>query len=486
MLVTKRATSKPAKPKRSASKKPSARTLKKPAVKKSSRPAATTSARSTDALAKKITMVSADTKSLTKDLKVVVKIFGENQKILVSMKKMIDNLVGALDTIQKQSKKISMLETDTQKIFDGMSEIKVHARMISKLDSQAAKLHETIRGIDERARVSGGVETISEKINENYNSIKNNSEMIIKIGRHIDTIRNDVSGLSSRTSAIDGIRDEIEKLKSLFDEVLSKHGDDSELSAELAALAQKMSALSGVPVEISGIQKRLGEMSGVTGTLTPIVDELRSQIGRVASKVDSTGSIDAVKSEFASLRDEVLGRAGKVEAGIASVSEALGRSERSVSEFHKKVNALFENMRGVRVAGERAAGESTGEVMALLRLSEFQSNVRMTAESKYGEVSDLEEIASQTVDVLNVFDKLAVETGTNVHLPHGVRQWAVSKIFECADRWEIRFSDVLRVLRDKLGTSLLKESVRMSQVRDIYGTRAVDELESALGSTAHD
>ena len=54
------------------------------------------------------------------------------------------------------------------------------------------------------------------------------------------------------------------------------------------------------------------------------------------------------------------------------------------------------------------------------------------------------------------------------------------KIFDCADKWEIRFSDVFSILSNAIGRDLLKEAVRIQQVRDIYGIRAVDEIRKEL------
>lgn len=467
-VLKKTISKKPATPKKRVS-----TTVKKPVSK-------AVSLHSLDGLAKKVATVSTDTRSLSRDFKVIVKIFGDNQKILISMKGMIDELVGALDAIQKQSKRIVSLESDTQKLFDGFGEMRTHSRMITQLDSQAAKMQETIRGMDERTRIAGGIENISKKVNENNDSIKNNAQMIIKIGRHLDKMRDDISGSTVRPSSIKEIHSELTRLKTLFEEAQAKHIDDPNITLEISALSEKMVALSQLPVEISSVQKHLQALSTTNDTIAPIVNELQDQLGRVASKVDSAGSLESIRGEFVSLRDEVLGRASKVDAGLVSLTESLGRSEKSTAEFHQKADALFETIKSIKGDEERTSSESTSEVMALLRLSEFQSNVRMLVESKYGEVSDLESIATQTVDVLNVFDKLAVETGTNVRLPQGVRQWAISKILECADRWEIRFSDVLGILREKIGASLLKESIRMSQVRDIFGTRAVDEIQSVF------
>ena len=119
-------------------------------------------------------------------------------------------------------------------------------------------------------------------------------------------------------------------------------------------------------------------------------------------------------------------------------------------------------------------------MMALLKLSEYQSTIRMNSETKYGEIKDLETMTAQTAQIINLFDKVSIESQEKIPLPHEVRRWAVSKILDCADRWEIRFSDVFNLLSNNLGRDLLKESIRIQQVRDIFGIRAVDEIRKEL------
>ena len=65
------------------------------------------------ALLKKVASVSDSNKALQKEIKVMSKIFGENQKVLVSMKGMIDTLTSTLEHIQKQSKQINSTEDDS-------------------------------------------------------------------------------------------------------------------------------------------------------------------------------------------------------------------------------------------------------------------------------------------------------------------------------------------------------------------------------------
>ena len=83
-------------------------------------------------------------------------------------------------------------------------------------------------------------------------------------------------------------------------------------------------------------------------------------------------------------------------------------------------------------------------------------------------------------EIVNLFDKISIESENKIPLPHEVRQWAVSTIFDCADRWEIRFDDLFKILLDSLGKNLLKESIRIQQVRDIFGIKAVDKIKNKL------
>jgi len=135
----------------------------------------------------------------------------------------------------------------------------------------------------------------------------------------------------------------------------------------------------------------------------------------------------------------------------------------------------------IRNATNKATSNTSKEVIGLLKLSEYQSNIRMHAESKYGSLQDVEKMAEQTVEIINDFDKLSIESENKIPLPHEVRQWAISTIFDCADRWEIRFADVFDRLLESLGKNLLKESIRVQQVRDIFGTRAIEQIKNELG-----
>ena len=165
---------------------------------------------------------------------------------------------------------------------------------------------------------------------------------------------------------------------------------------------------------------------------------------------------------------------------ISSISEMINRTEASSAEFHKKADSIIQELQKIRNSTNKEAITTSNEVIGLLKLSEYQSDVRMLAESKYGTLDDIKKMAEQTAEIVNLFDKLSIESEKKIPLPHEVRQWAIGTMFDCADKWEIRFDDLFKILLDSLGQNLLKESMRIQQVRDIFGIKAVDKIKNQL------
>jgi len=191
-------------------------------------------------------------------------------------------------------------------------------------------------------------------------------------------------------------------------------------------------------------------------------------------------NLENIKSEFITLREYVGDNADELLEKISGISELINRTETSSAEFHKKADSIIQELQKIRNATNKASITTSNEVIGLLKLSEYQSNIRMQAESKYGSLEDIEKMAEQTAEIVNLFDKISIESENKIPLPHEVRQWAVSTIFDCADRWEIRFDDLFKILLDSLGKNLLKESIRIQQVRDIFGIKAVDKIKNKL------
>ena len=191
-------------------------------------------------------------------------------------------------------------------------------------------------------------------------------------------------------------------------------------------------------------------------------------------------NIENIKSEFMTLRDYVGDNEDVLLEKISSISEMINRTEASSAEFHKKADSIIQELQKIRNSTNKEAITTSNEVIGLLKLSEYQSDVRMLAESKYGTLDDIKKMAEQTAEIVNLFDKLSIESEKKIPLPHEVRQWAMGTIFDCADKWEIRFDDLFKILLDSLGQNLLKESIRIQQVRDVFGIKAVDKIKNEL------
>ncbi|KAF6244899.1 chemotaxis protein [Nitrosopumilus sp. b2] len=476
-------------------------------------------------LLKKVATVSDTNKALQKEIKAMSKIFGENQKVLVSMKGMIDSLTTALEHIQKQSKQINIIEDDTQKLYAGLNQVRTQSNLVNKINNQTAKLQEEINRITELQK-STKTQEITQQVEESMNSIRNNSQMIIKIAQRIDEVRDDLRKVSGKTDSFLEVGAEIDKLKNSIEEISGKTqkletgaqiieslkqelskitegvSDNSNLNSELDAIkvtidaisakASKIDSLGGV---IEGLKQQFETVSAKASSadnvslesikeLTGKIDKIETEIGTLSHRADSTAfvgeGLKSVQEDLSDFKQNVFDKTNSIEQKISSASEMLKRQDASTIEFHKKTEKLFEEMQSVRNVTSKASDDSSKEMMALLKLSEYQSNIRMNAESKYGDVKDLEKMAAQTADIVNLFDRISIESGEKIPLPHEVRQWAVSKILDCADKWEIRFSDVYSILTNAIGRDLLKEAVRVQQIRDIYGIRAVDEIRKDL------
>ena len=474
---------------------------------------------------KKVASVSDSNKALQKEIKVMSKIFGENQKVLVSMKGMIDTLTSTLEHIQKQSKQINSIEDDTQKLYAGLNQVRTQSNLIDKINNQTEKLENELKQIAEVQKTSKPLE-ISQKVEESMNSITNNSQMIIKIAQRIDEVRDDLREVSGKANSFLEISSEMNKLKESIEEISGKTKNlntgtqvveslkqefekiiegiaaTSSLNAELEAIkitidtvsakASKIDSLGGV---IDGLKQEFETVSASTKSSDSIslesikelggkIDKIETEIGSLSQRADSTAfvgeNLKLVQEDFSNFKSNVYGKTDNIEQKIVSVSDTLKRQDESTAEFHKKSEKLFQEIQSVRNVTNKASSDSSKEMMALLKLSEYQSNIRMNTESKYGEIKDLEKMATMTSEIVNLFDKISIESGEKIPLPHEVRQWAVSKILDCADKWEIRFSDVYSILTNAIGRDMLKESVRIQQVRDIYGIRAVDEIRNDL------
>ena len=411
------------------------------------------------ALLKKVAGVSDSTKTLSMEIKAMSKIFAENQKVLISIKNMIDTVSSAIEQSQKQSRQINIIEEDTQKLFSSLNQVRGQEKLVTKINDQTARLQDQIEKISEAQKTQTHSEKIMQKVSESIDSIRNNSKMIMNISERIDNVRDDLTKVSSKAGntpvgiELGEIRKKIESISGRAEQIESLRGVMDNLKQEFQTMVSKTSSISGIPEQIDEIKRNIQSISGRTGNLGGDMQNLKNELSSIASKTEEK---------------------------ITGISSLLSRSDETSSEFHTKTNQIIQELQGIKNASSRSSENTSKEVLALLKLSEYQSNIRMQTESKYGTLDDLEKMATQTSEMVNLFDKLSIESNQKIALPHEVRRWAVSKIMDCADRWEIRFSDVYKLLANQLGTSLLKEALRLQQVRDIFGIRAVDEIKQEL------
>ena len=374
----------------------------------------------------KVNAVSESTKALSKEIKGMAKIFKDNQKILVSMSDMMESISLAMTQMQKQAKQINIIEEDTQRLFTGLNQVKVHEKFITKLNKQTEQLDKKIVKIDEKQDSMPKTNEIIKSISESKESIRNNSKMIMKIANRVDQVKD-------------------------------KMDDEPKVGKDVTS-------------QIEELRDSIKSMTSRTGDIGKDMSNLKNEIGGIISNPKISSLIGDGMKTFKS----------EIEEKISNISNMINRSDQIASEFHQKTDKVMHELQGVKGVTNKASDDSSKEVMAILKLNEYQSSIRMQAESKYGDIKDVEKMATQTTELVNLFDKLSIETEDKIPLPHEVRQWAVGKIFDCADKWELRFSEVFSILIDNLGRELLKEAIRIPQVRDIFGIRAVDEIRNEL------
>ncbi|HXV38648.1 MAG TPA: chemotaxis protein [Nitrosopumilaceae archaeon] len=389
---------------------------------------------------KKMSSISDATKVLANEVKSMSKIFAENQKILISLKNMIDAVGSALEQIQRNARQINILEEDTQKLFSGLSQVKAHSNLIAKVNEQTGRLQEQVSKIREKQESLPDVNKVMQSVADSLDSIRNNTKMIMHV--------------SDKTEKI---QDEIKKVSKLEENMTS-------LKQEIANVTSKAESLANMSSDIRDVGIELGSLVRKTDTLATFGADIRN-----------------VSAEFTNFKENVMGKTKQIDEKISDLTELLNRNASATSEFHKKAHEIHHELQEIRSVTHKTAQNTSREVIGLLRLSEFQSNVRMHSESKYGTLDDLDKMISQTVEMVNLFDRLSIESEKKIPLPQEVKQWSVSKILDCADRWEIRFTDVFRLLITQLGRDLVKESLRIEQVRDLFGIRAVDEVRQEMG-----
>jgi len=180
-------------------------------------------------LLKKVATVSDSTKSLSKEIKTMSKIFVENQKVLVSMKNMIDTLSTTIEHIQKQEKKINIIEGDTERLFVGLEQVRNQSNIIPKINAQTSKLQERVEKMSQIHENEPKLSELMQKISNSFDSIKNNSKMIMNIADRVENVKEDLG----RVSSIGDSENVIGNLKNIKSEFMTLRDYVSENADEL-------------------------------------------------------------------------------------------------------------------------------------------------------------------------------------------------------------------------------------------------------------
>ena len=457
--ATKKAVAKPAAKKTTT--KPAAKksATKKATSTKSVRPAARREPTQA-AMIKKVAAVSDATKSLSGEVKSIGKIFADNQKIMISMKSVMDAVASSLEEIHRQSRQINMLEQDTEKIFAGLNRARDQSASVSRLEAQAVSMQQAIERVEKAAP---DAKALARQVGDSMDSIRNNSQMIIKIAQRIDEIREQLREVSGKTESLSRVAPELESLRARVDEVATRADPKAgmeQLRSELEKVAAAGAADLGREMEhigssISDISAKADRIAG----LEVVIDGLKKQFDEAASKADPAGAlsteIDSIKSKI----DELARGAPEVAAVRTEVSSLRG-------ELAERAGAIETRLAEI-------GGRASADAGQLMKLSEIQSRIRMASESKYGGMDEISRMCAGLAEMAGV------QAGGDG--PEEAQRWAVSKIMDCADRWEVRLAELLEKLRAAVGDARLAELVQLRQVREIYGTRGADQVKSDLG-----
>ena len=160
----------------------------------------------------------------------------------------------------------------------------------------------------------------------------------------------------------------------------------------------------------------------------------------ISGGINAISQINAIKEfqKFAKLERSILlipnsEFKNEIEDKLSTLSSTIKRSEELTSEFHKKTDRIYSELDSIKNATNKSSSTTSKEVIALLKLSEYQSSIRIQSESKYGTIKEIQNMAYQTTQIVNLFDKLSIESDEKIPLPDEVRGWAISKILDCSD-----------------------------------------------------
>ena len=364
-------------------------------------------------------------------------------------------LFNKVSAVSESTKTISNEIKNMTKIF------KENQRILVAMNNMIDTLSSSIVQIQKQSKQINIIEEDTERLFSALNQMKGNTKIVTKLNEQTIKLEEKIKNIEQSHKSTSKTDELVQTVSDSLDSIRNN-------SRVIMKVADRVDDLKD---EIKIVAKQAGSSSGITEQ----IDDLRNSIKSISNRTGDIGK------DMSNVKNEILKTfKSEIEEKISGLTNLINRSDSLASELHKKTDKAVQEMEGIRSTTSKASDDNSKEVLALLKLSEYQSGIRMRAESKYGGIQDIEIMTTDTTNIINLFDKLSIESNEKIPLPHEVRQWSVGKIFDCADKWELRFSEVFQILVDNLGKELLKEAIRIQQVRDIFGIRAVDEIRNEL------
>lgn len=487
-------------------------------------------------LVSRVKAISLSNTELRKELKAISHAFAANKKTLESVEGIEESLAAVLIQMQQQSGQIAGLKKEAEGFLAGLDEASTQSEAIYRLEERLGGMQEQIAKAIQTYDRPSRADTISEKVGDDIKAMMGaSSESITKLAQAVDATRQEIRMVAARSASATGTGIEIDALKSEIAKIAdsARHATvvPADMRESLESLAAKVKAVSDrsaidlgeIRREIDGIDSlkaRIANAKQAIDTLGERIDgvlssaesaraesdrfvrgrleQVTSEMASLAQRADSTAAIGehlkAVQKDVAALKSDTTDRMQDMGIAISRVSDTLERQEADTAEIYRETKKIHSEMADAKVAIDATARKSARESLRLLRLSEYQSAIRMSAESGYGDLATIEAMAKRTAEIARMFENESVKMDhgrqeadsenaphdTKNGLPPDVKRWAVNTILDCADRWEIRFTDLYVAMTRIMGSEMIRESVRLEQVRDIYGGRMADRLRNDL------
>ena len=227
-----------------------------------------------------------------------------------------------------------------------------------------------------------------------------------KWGSEVSNLKNTIEEISGKTAKLETGTQIIKSLKQEFEKILEDMSSAPNLNAELNAIkstidsiSSKASKIDSLGVVIDGLKQQFETISSKANSADNLrlesikelwgkIDKIETKIGTLSQRADSTAfvgeGLKSVQSEFSTFKQNVFDKTNSIEQKYLQFTDNLKRQDAAAVEFHKKSEKLFDEIQEVKKIANKTSDDSSKEMMALLKLSEYQSNIRMNTESNMG------------------------------------------------------------------------------------------------------